>query len=416
MFDPVYFSSGSNRTGILVSSMAGLSSACIQEYLSGGISFFDSGRWTAEEYRQACADREFLRSVLPNLKCGEGQDSTAFNPTEDMNLDLESVSRLIDEKYFYVGGCARWMFAMRHEVALFNIHACLECVDDYNILLERRRGIRTIASCNQLRVRFQGCAASIIPNDDLVFVSNYVARLALNKCELSVIKSAYDLADYHNNPAFLGWVLEFDFVAQLKIAAKAPGDSDRVINVYSVDGATETWRVPGICEFDKFSLFLVQRELNDSCWLRPKDWNEAGYDLVCLIQNDDGNRILRFVQITRGKSHSLNLTYFGNVATHVQALIGMDICVDIVVLSPCGWGNTHTPPRIKFTGSGLSKWRVLSGDAQWSDGQEAAAHIRCFAFHPCNMVELGGQVKALARGRRCGQRGGQRKRRGDLEN
>ena len=398
---PYLFPRDSNRTDVLVSSTAGLSSSCIEEYLLRGISFFDSGSWTVEEYKQASADPEFLRSVLPNLKCGQGQDLTVFNA----NLDSDSLSQMIYEKYFYVGGCARWMFAMPHKMAMFHIHACLECVDDYRVLLERRRGIRTQDYCNHLLVSVEGRGSCYVPQDNFVFVSSYVARLVLSKCKLPVIRSAYELADVRYNPAFLGWVFEFDFIARLALASQAPDIADKIMDVYATNGAIERWMVPGICEFVEFSLFQVKRQLNDGHWLRLKDWNEAGYDLVCLTANDDGSRTLRFVQITRGSSHSMNLTYFDNLATSVHALIGNDLRVDVVVLSPCGWGNTHLPPRIRVTGSGLSKWRVISGETHWP-AQPEASHIRYLAFHPCNMAELRGNDKAVARGRKRGRRRG----------
>ena len=387
-------------TNVLVSSMAGLSGSCIGVFLSNGVSFYAGNNWAIEEYKQACTEPEFLRSILPNLACDEESQKVVdsiLHSRPEINLDLCAVNQLIDKKFYYVGGCARWMFAFPHQKVLFVIKVCVESVNDYKALIERSRGIRNDCQCNQLLVAHDN--SNIAPSGDLVFVSHYVARTVLRMCELSVIKSAYDLGDVHKNPAFLGWVVEFDFAAQLKLAAQAQAPRDRYMQVYSHNGTMEKWRVPAVCEFDKNFLPAVQRELMDGYWLRPKDWNEAGFDMVCLIREDevDGIRILRFVQITRGKSHMLNLTYFDSLATKVHALTGIEICVDIVVMSL----DCMLPPKITVVGSGpatgLSKWRVLSGEFRWPAGQEAL-HIRYLCFHPCNSVAVQSKMQTMDRG------------------
>ena len=45
----------------------------------------------------------------------------------------------------------------------------------------------------------------------------------------------------------------------------------------------------------------------DFVWLKPAKWNQGGYDAIYL---DKGSGLVRFVQVTRGDSHSLKIEYF----------------------------------------------------------------------------------------------------------
>jgi hypothetical protein len=52
-------------------------------------------------------------------------------------------------------------------------------------------------------------------------VSRYISRFAARVCNLAVIDHCYSLANEINIPYMLGWVVEIDFIFQLRNCAES---------------------------------------------------------------------------------------------------------------------------------------------------------------------------------------------------
>ena len=97
------------------------------------------------------------------------------------------------------------------------------------------------------------------------------------------------------NPALHGWLLELWFFASIVKGGFEFKDSE--VN------ELHKWGEYACSLFDP--LHVTAEDFMCNKWLKPKKWNQGGYDAVNL---HDG--IVTFVQVTRAKKHALNYSYF----------------------------------------------------------------------------------------------------------
>ncbi len=135
-----------------------------------------------------------------------------------------------------------------------------------------------------------------------------------------------------NNPSFDGWVLEFDVLHILKhsIAARffRGVASSGVPGEYTQGAAADTLYSPpgpGTAPLQK----PIQRTANNALhptdfsvgqWFYPMSYNNAGFDAVQLqVHAVTGQRVFRFIQITRALTHSLKLQHMDTFITDFNA-------------------------------------------------------------------------------------------------
>jgi hypothetical protein len=152
------------------------------------------------------------------------------------------------------------------------------------------------------------------------FVSQYVAREMLSLGGRAVIEIAYSFALRLQNPAFLGWVVEIDFIQCLRNCIRT--NAQARLWTFTAEGMADEkkWDVPGIVDFEMDTFGFMKEYILKQFWLRPMTWNQGGYDLACLLNIDD-RYILRFVQITAAHEHSLKLKYFRDLAFKINETI-----------------------------------------------------------------------------------------------
>ena len=273
---------------------------------------FEVGPWTLEQQLEACRHPnflEFVQAVLPRSStasaaaaadagAGAGADAAGSRIQRVLSPEIEE---LIIEKHYYAGCNARWMFANTMEEMLADILYYLESVSDKQALLNGYVGTSSPQASNHLMVRFKsGDRFKVFP------ASKYIASQVLSSCNAAVYRIAYDLATSHANPAFLGWVVEFDFIAQLKER------KGRKFDFVSKEGkiSSISWDVKDVIDFDPRSA-LNDSTMPPGTWLKPGKWNQEGYDLTGLFCDSvSGKRYLRFVQITNAVDHTTNLAHF----------------------------------------------------------------------------------------------------------
>ena len=56
--------------------------------------------------------------------------------------------------------------------------------------------------------------------------------------------------------------------------------------------------------------------------MKPAKWNQGGYDAVFI---DESQKLVRFVQVTRGDSHSLKLKYFRDFLVKQEQEVGYKV-------------------------------------------------------------------------------------------
>jgi hypothetical protein len=251
--------------------------------------------WSFEQYSAAMSDKKFRDNVG-----WKGQTWA---------VDLE-------EKFFYAGGCARWMFGFSVDQVIKDIEAGLEkrsCKEELLSGLGAKTGRESVNRLLQLCDADQGC----------VFVSQFLARRLATMFELSFVTQAA-LHSPHN-PSFQGWILEMKFICLVRQAHK---NNTRV--AVKCGKKTETWKVVKLIDFknpEDLTGLLIEE---NTCFL-PLRWNQGAYDLAFLVQRK-GKWCARFVQVTLGESH----TFKGRFATALKNVLQVTEN-DVVFMGPPGW-------------------------------------------------------------------------------
>jgi len=104
-------------------------------------------------------------------------------------------------------------------------------------------------------------------------------------------------------------------------------------------------------------------------WLKPLKWNQGGYDAIYV---DRGNGLVRFLQITRGATHSLHLEYFASFFQGIQQVQGLTFKVkklEIFFLMPQKNLGIFRFQNSDITGQG-SLEEPLIADWGWKKDQE----------------------------------------------
>jgi hypothetical protein len=263
--------------------------------------------------------------------------------------DEETMEDKIRNKFFLAGGCARWMFGMTIDKATADIEDHLDRVPDKVLLVSGMQGAKAVCSVNYLIQRTKSGGTFL--------VSEFVTRQLAQTCEKAFVVAATAQARLLNNPSFDGWVLEMDFMLQLRLAEW----SRNFVKVNVMDTTEESWEVPlrvlfnnpndlvgGMIDQDGVQVHHNKLNVVDYAWLAPKRWNQGAYDAAQVLPDS-----IRFVQVTRGQMHSLKLQYMRTlIAALVQ--IGRTVeTVDVVFVVPEGNCNDFTLGRVT---SQLDDW------------------------------------------------------------
>ena len=195
----------------------------------------------------------------------------------------------------------------------------------------------------------------------------------------------YTFAKRLQNPALLGWAFEMDFMQRLRDCSRKK-EQVRVKTFAKRKVSQRKWDVHGILHFemDDFEKATVKR-LKESIlkhfWLRPKKWNQGGYDLACLL-SVDGKYVLRFVQITAALEHSLKLKFYLELAIDIKQATRIKLeNIEIVMMVPdeASARRFRIPPNKVADADALSGWFCGDSNERWKYGNEGE-QVRVFWF------------------------------------
>ena len=329
------------------------------------------GGWSLPELKAACRNASFYSIVSPFLEVScvgpisgspgsaqEGADAQGtLGKRPHPSMTSDDIDRIIEHKYFYAGASARWMFATRFERLKEIIQWNLDRVPNFETFFQGLCGLRS-AHTNHLVTMFTDASLSS-QSKNRNFVSKYVGARLFQTCKTRAFSLAYSLAADNKNPAFRGWIHEFDLVDQIQ-ALKLISSPLQLIN--PTTSRVETLDIAGFEEFDPQFTDGVQGQLKACYWLRPMRWNQAGYDLVRTSKVNDSKFILQIMQVTGGKTHELNLNHFAELAVNVAKTLGEETTVEIYVLVP----HSVAQPELKIENDGaLAAFKVGSGEEKW---------------------------------------------------
>ena len=298
--------------------------------------------WSLEQYTAAVQSSAAFANEVQGRLGGDGVD----------------IHEQLANKFFLAGGSARWMFGLDVVAATTDIDKHLERVPDKQALLSGLQGARAAGSVNHLVQRVKR---------GTFLVSEYVARCLAETCEIAFVVAARAQAQV--NPSFDGWVFEMDFMARLRLA-----HAQRRPLKLSINNTDEDWDVAKLIRFhipadlvgDRVvapgpEVFTNQLAVETYSWLIPKRWNQGGYDAAQVLEKS-----LRFVQVTRGGTHSLKLQYMRALIVELVRIGRVVETVDVVFVVPVEGKDDFTPPG--------------SVESQLDDWGWALEHVRVAGF------------------------------------
>jgi len=252
--------------------------------------------WTLEQYRAASKDEAFRKEVCTFIDCQEEENE---------------FSEKLCEKFYFAGHSARWMFATSLKTVKEQIKKMIRKVKNAEDLLKG----------NTYPINHLVCtlkAPGSVTKDHPTFVSKYVLKLLVIQHDFAAVKMGYNIAEKLRNPSFTGWVVEMDFLAQLRAAVKTV---DKKVNVLDSKNAPVDWKAHAVHEYETASeLKKMFEDVKDGeqVWAVPLEWNNAAFDAV-RIHRFKGETVLHLINVADAKSHTLKMHHVSTLAEQIGA-------------------------------------------------------------------------------------------------
>ena len=290
------------------------------------------GSWTFEEHLAACTGDDFYESVKANLGCPDDTGLAMHMSADDeadgekmLSPDLQNKNKmlikeaLLMSKYRYAGGSARWMFDFDFKDCLEDIDLHLSKVTSYTDLFTSASGEAAVNAVNHLRgVTICGDNRS----ERHFFISQHVATALANKCDnkRKFLADGYRLADAAGNPAFGGWIFEFDVDYQLSEASKVKESITVQVRQTGAAKKTEVWRVSEYVTFDAVTELipkLAALAQPDVLWAKPTSWCQKAYDFLAF-KKEGATIHMQVVNATRAEMHTVLLDVVNTLGRNLQ--------------------------------------------------------------------------------------------------
>ena len=287
------------------------------------ISTFSMPSWTFDQYRKACENDTFYNAVKWRL--GWVEAKKRLDPTQDEN---DYKNELLGDKFFQAGFSARWMFSLSSSQLTKVILDYVDKVESYDQLAAGLTGTRATAAIGHLVAKDE--------HRNHFLVSRAVTRAVVDKCEAKAITMAARLSKKYGNGAFDGWVFEFDFLMNLRLAAEPTGSQSVTLTVGEHALVTsEEWKVDRQATVYHAADLegLDNADFAPHSWYIPQKVNQGGFDVVMVT----GPNSLRFVQLTVASHHSQKLKYLREFGTAWETACQRDLTsVELVAVVPAG--------------------------------------------------------------------------------
>jgi hypothetical protein len=225
--------------------------------------------WTKGEYVEALSIPVFRESVLSALDAAP----------ETQLLDM------IEQKFYYAGGSARYMFQFRTEDVIRKLRAAIRAIPIPPSSFFYWSNIRAENVIN--------CLFSVFPGSGgRIYCESIVSDFAASELGSCMPPTAFQSVISLFNLDISGALFEAMFCCRLR---------NRGVSLTFSNGTKGFFAKASIRKFKATSESYV---VEDEEWLKPESENNPGFDLVYVNRNAG---FARFIQVTRGDDHDLNL-------------------------------------------------------------------------------------------------------------
>ncbi|CAM6093753.1 unnamed protein product [Calypogeia fissa] len=244
---------------------------------------FTVSSWTLGEYKAALEKPALYATVQEKLKTDTDKSS----------------DELVESKYYFAGGSARYMFLMYTDEVKKDLNLAIENVSDIRALAAGRTGVSSPGFVHRL-ISFQDGIRGI--------VSQYAANGLAIKLGTELVEHFTRIYRWKLSLPMKGFLFEMWFFAKLS------GDG---LSYDMIDGRPGgTWAKSNPVDMPSKNEKLSPES---PTWFQPA-WNNGGYDAVYV---DPQTKTVRFVQITLNNHHSFKIEFFerflNRLSTHMQA-------------------------------------------------------------------------------------------------
>ena len=274
---------------------------------------FDVYSWKEEEYLVAVKNDEFFFNVKAALDSGLQIDS----PRED----------LVRSKLYFAGGSARWMFLFPTKSVIQQTDESVVSVDDIIPYIKGTVGDQSNNVVNRL------FSSSLAENDDMFprkksIISRFAGVLLAIKAGPDLIRNLARATRHDGNPSMDGWMLEMWFFASLRHGGVKLFDKS--------NEEFQTWPESNVKTLDINSFPALPE--NKGVWFKPSKWNQGGFDAIFM---DKGKGLVKFVQVTRGDTHSFKIGRFREFldALHVSKSLKVKVLEIVFVVEQSKLAN-----------------------------------------------------------------------------
>jgi hypothetical protein len=249
------------------------------------VQVFNVFSWKLDEYQKAAEVDPLFNNIEDKLDAHNAEPNT-----EESNLRKS----LVASKFCYAGGSSRYMFDFTTSEVIKFLDSAVSCVGDIRVYTTGMIGDNANNVVNRLFGRYY-IGGSIHTR----IISQYALFKASCKHGPELIKQLEQAVEHLSNPTFEGWIFEFLFFAKL---------AKYGVKLYDADDKIEKQWAPSVCSiFDPQLNEFPEFPDKEAIWLKPKKWNQGGFDAVFVDRKIGG---VCFLQITKGTSHDFNLYYF----------------------------------------------------------------------------------------------------------
>jgi len=305
------------RRFIIVSSMQ--FKMPLQDQENSNLTFLMSYGWRLEEYRAACGDLPLKNT----LKLGLDYDTT-----------LEAFDEKLTAKYYLAGESALWMFRPT-EVANREIEDSIKSANNHLELVKGLQGDRSLLTVNHLvttiRVNNEDCS---------MLTSEYITKKLVQRFEIQFLTELTRFSSKQPNTSLDGWVFQMDFLKRVELASK----KKELLRLTKTGGKNEDWKVEHYHEYREPEE-LEGFDLKTNSWFIPTKINQGCFDALQLLVPKKRQAILRVVQITVAKTHSLKLRFIVPVLKALKIITNLEMVIVVPLqnedIFKVNWGESE---------------------------------------------------------------------------
>lgn len=253
---------------------------------------FDS--WKMEDYEMAAESTLVKQIGTREMLLGDWEEVKNETSCDLMPTDQEKALAVMRQKYYYAGGCARFMFDTDLKQLRQILNDLFGRVHKWSMFTKTSIAGNATDAINSLMQKFSGSTGQSLCTP----VSKFVLLRAFDECRTKLTTAVEQVAMATNNPSLYGWAFE---LKQLDLILSA------LETRRTVKSSKLTFSPKSEASFDGNTIF---GKVESGTIIRCSQFNQALFDVALYFDEK-----LVTLQFTVGDKHSLKLEHMKHLRT-----------------------------------------------------------------------------------------------------